>query len=389
MGLTRADISRQWVAQICCALARTSSHVSVQSFRLTELISAQGVISRYASSTRESIVGHRVLTIHWTSALERFEHRVLLKCKAPGPTIRRRIEEVYRKLDPQLADVQALVTPSILDDCHTRELQVYELERPHLQSITPQIYRVWRNDATQVFVIAMELLENVRHLNTLADLDVWTDSDVAHVLTGIAGVHGDFLGAPPQWLVPFQRLHNERLLDYEAALLAYNARTFPDLFDATRTRVLESLLASASSRVRAIAARPLTLIHGDFTPRNICLRSDDNLCAYDWELAQAHLPQRDVCELLCYVLDPKRGWRDDVTVRLLEHYRTCLEKAAGRPIEKPQFRRDLALALAEFCSFKLLVQGVTHQLLGNRYYFERLVHNAFAGVEALGKEAFT
>jgi hypothetical protein len=98
-----------------------------------------------------------------------------------------------------------------------------------------------------------------------------------------------------------------------------------------------------------------------------------------------HLPQRDVCELLCYVLSPRRGWKDEATARLLDGYRTHLEAASGRPIDAAEFRADLALAIQEFCTFKLLVQGITHQLIGNRYYFERLVHNAFDSVEAFAR----
>ena len=97
----------------------------------------------------------------------------------------------------------------------------------------------------------------------------------------------------------------------------------------------------------------------------------------------AHVPQRDVCELLCYVLNPGRGWHDEATARLLDGYRDALARAAGRPIAADEFRHDLALAIGEFATFKLLVQGITHQLLGKRPYFERLVENAFASMEAI------
>lgn len=244
----------------------------------------------------------------------------------------------------------------------------------------------------RIFVIVMELLEGVRHERTLGDLDAWQPADLECAVLQIARMHGEHLGelsatAPPPYLVPFDRLNNARLLDYEAALLAYNAATFPDLFDTGRVRRIESFLASAAERHREIASRPLALIHGDFTPRNVCLRVGGapgalRLCAYDWELAQVHLPQRDVCEFLCYVLNPRQGWKDEATARLLDRYRAHLEAASGRPIRAAEHRRDLALAIQEFCTFKLLVQGITHQLLGNRSYFERLVQNAFDSVEA-------
>jgi thiamine kinase-like enzyme len=380
------------------AAAGSPEDVHVRSFALAELGDAQGVLSRYAPSTREAIVGHRLLTIRWALRGEERTDRVVLKSKAPGAVVRRRLEEVYRRFDPRLAELQHRLDPSILDDVHTRELAVYALESPALRSITPAIHRLWLDPSAGIFVIVMELLDGdgVRHASTLDDLDVWQPDDIEHAVCGIARVHGHHLGtfspaSPPPWLLPFDRLHDARLLDYQAALLAYNAAALPDLFDPPRVRRLEAFLASAPRRRHAIASRPLTLIHGDLTPRNICLRPPGTpqspaphprLCAYDWELAQLHLPARDLCELLCYVLPPQQGWRHEATARLLDRYRAHLAAAAHRPIDAADFRRDLAMALREFCTFKLLVQGITHQLLGKRSYFERLVHNAFDGAAA-------
>lgn len=405
MGLTLDDIDHAWVAGLCRDLAAAAGAgvpaapdaVEVRAFALTELGDAQGVISRYERSTREAIVGHRVLTIRWALRGRELEDRIVLKSKAPGAVIRRRLEEVYGRIDPRLAALQRRLDPSILDDAHTRELQIYALDRPGLRAVTPAIHRVWLDPARQIYAIAMELLEGARHLRTLGDLSAWQPADIDCAVRGIARVHGEHLGelsaaAPPPWLVPFERLHDARLLDYQAALLAYNAAAFPELFGAERVRRLEALLASAPARRRAIASRPLTLIHGDLTPRNVCLRArggagELRLCAYDWELAQAHLPQRDICEFLCYVLEPRQGWRHAATAHLLERYRARLAAAAGRPIDAASFRRDLALALAEFCTFKLLVQGITHQLLGQRGYFERLVANAFDALAAYGADS--
>jgi len=358
MGLTAAALD-----QLCRELAGPG-------YALTELSGAQAVLSRYQRSTEDAIVGHRVLADRW-----------VIKAKAPGRAVRERLEATYRRFDPRLADAQRALSPSLLDDCHTRELAIYELASPALRAIAPAIERVWRDPAADIYVIVMERLTGVRHASTLDDLDVWQPDDIAAALAGIARVHGELLGAPPACVVPFGELHTPSLRAYQAALLRYNADAFPALFDAPRVRRLEALLEATPRRLRAIAQRPLTLIHGDFTPRNICLRADGRLCAYDWELAQAHLPARDVCELLCYVLDPARGWRHPITTRLLEGYRGALAAATGQPIEPEAFVHELALAGAELCTFKLLVQGITHQLLGNRRYFERMVHNAFAFME--------
>ena len=349
MGLTAAALD---------ALGRD---VAGPDYALTSL-DGPGVLSRYQPSSDDAIVGHRVISGRW-----------VVKSKAPGALVRQRLAATYERFDPRLADAQRALSPSLLDDCHTRELAIYAAPSPALRAIAPAIARIWRDDAAQIYVIVMERIAPRDH--------TWAPADLAGALAGIARVHGEWLGRPPACVVPFAALHTPSLLAYEAALLRYNADAFPDLFATPRIRRLEALLASAPDRWRAIAARPLGLIHGDLTPRNACVRRDGRFCAYDWELAQAHLPARDVVEWLCHLLDPAAGWRDPSTTALLAHYRGHLADALGATVTADELRHDLALAAAELCTFKLLVQGITHQLLGDRRYFERMVANAFACLE--------
>ena len=351
MGLTYEHLFA-----LCRELA---GDVTVQ---LSPLGDSHAVMSRYETSTRDTILGLQLLTLG--------DRRLVLKAKAHGRTVRRRLEQVYVRFDAQLAELQHALAPSILDAIHVRELQIYQLPHASVRALAPASDAVWIDHDRDIYAVVMERLDG-----TLDDLDVWEPPAIASALAGIAPVHRELLGAPPAFLVPFEQLHDARLLAYQHALLRYNAMTFPGLFDAQRTRRLDAMLAAAPERRRRITSRPLTLSHGDFTPRNVCLRRDGRPCAYDWELAQAHLPERDVVELLCYTLPPQRGWNDATCGELLAIYRAVLGVGAD------ELRHDLALAIEEFCTFKLLVQGITHQLLGNRRYFERLVQNAFDAIE--------
>lgn len=396
MPLTPRHLHGEWLA----SLGRDLGFSATPSLQLAPLPSRQAVLSRYqpvgseapleASSDDRALTGHTLLTL--TSGAT--TRRLVLKAKLPGALVRQRMEPHYRARDPRLADAQRAVSPSILDDCHLRELALAALPDAALRAHSPRIFRIWRDDQAQIFALVMELLEDVRHADTLRDLDRWTEEDLTCALTGLAAVHGARLSAPGSpplaspSLLPFARLHHPSLLAYQAELLRYNATAFPELFSPARRHRLERLLASAPARHRLIARRPLTLIHGDFTPRNLCLRPRSEglrLCAYDWELAQLHLPARDVVELLAYTLPPASSFKSALAARLLERYRLALIVAsAAAPLElsAAHFARDVALALAELATFKLLVQGITHQLLGERSYFERLVHNTFEGLAA-------
>ncbi len=409
MPLTPRHLHGEWLA----SLGRDLGFSATPSLQLAPLPSRQAVLSRYQPLGSEAALeassddlGDRSLTGHHLLTLTRgaTTRRLVLKAKLPGALVRQRMEPHYRARDPRLADAQRAVSPSILDDCHLRELDLAALSDPALRAHSPRLFRIWRDDHAQIFALVMELIEDVRHADTLRDLDRWTEEDLTCALTGLAAVHGARLSAPGSLplaspsLLPFARLHQPSLLAYQAELVRYNATAFPELVSPVRRRRLERLLAAAPARHGLIASRPLTLIHGDFTPRNLCLRPSSEglrLCAYDWELAQLHLPARDVVEFLAYTLPPVSSFKSALAARLLERYRLALIVAATAAEPSPaapsppllalsaaDFARDVALALAEFATFKLLVQGITHQLLGERAYFERLVHNTFEGLAA-------
>lgn len=89
-----------------------------------------------------------------------------------------------------------------------------------------------------------------------------------------------------------------------------------------------------------LTAAPMTLIHNDCNPRNMCLRkpsapagadryssSSCRLCLYDWELATLDTPQRDVIEFLAFTFKPSTPI--DVWLDAVHFYRSCLEKSTG------------------------------------------------------------
>ena len=106
---------------------------------------------------------------------------------------------------------------------------------------------------------------------------------------------------------------------------------------------------------------PRTLIHNDFNPRNVALRptaEGPQLCAYDWELATLHLPQRDFAEFLSFVLSP------NATEAEVDHYvgvhRRALEEAAGVTISEEDSRFAYRRGLQDFAITRLAMYMMAH-----------------------------
>jgi len=105
-----------------------------------------------------------------------------------------------------------------------------------------------------------------------------------------------------------------------------------------------------------------TLIHNDLNPRNLAFRSTPRgprLCAFDWELATLGPPQRDLAELLCFVLAP--GHAGEQAARYLELHRAELERASGRSIERAAWREGFGFALRDLLLTRLPMYALMHR----------------------------
>ena len=157
---------------------------------------------------------------------------------------------------------------------------------------------------------------------------------------------------------------------------------------------------------QVIESFPRTLVHYDFTPRNVCIRkreipmsdkqsefiTESKLhrvsCVYDWEMATIHAPQHDVVEFLTFVLPAK----SDVTTRtnFVRFYQEQLEKFSRRTFDSEQFMDVFNAVSCVYALHQLSLKTITHSVT-RLPYFERAVqsHMGFLeDLEAMGRLDF-
>jgi aminoglycoside phosphotransferase (APT) family kinase protein len=136
----------------------------------------------------------------------------------------------------------------------------------------------------------------------------------------------------------------------------------------------ERLVDGTAGWSAALAAQPQTLIHNDFNPRNIAIRRAPapdgradglRLCAYDWELATLGAPQRDLAELLCFVLTPATT-RAEVA-RWLDAHREALAVATGRAVDADEWEHGFRAALGELLVDRLSMYAMVHRVRAQRF----------------------
>ncbi|KAI1316677.1 hypothetical protein EDD11_009633 [Mortierella claussenii] len=205
---------------------------------------------------------------------------------------------------------------------HIREIELAELAWQvggAMSRISTKVYNVLRNDAQQLYALCLEYLNpamgNVSHMNsTNQALECWSSDNIHLVLRDLASFHAQFLGQEDRVMGmsflenPTRDIMKVLRPAYEA-MVRTNRKNEPGLFSKDLSDAMLEFLKHSDEHWALLERSPRTLIHGDFNTRNICLRVDPStgaqtLCAYDWELACCHVPQRDVVEFLSFVLPP-------------------------------------------------------------------------------------
>ena len=255
--------------------------------------------------------------------------------------------------------------------CHRRELAVASLTDDAFTRIAPRTAGTLADPDREVFVLAMEWVEDATHVGTAGDPSAWDEAAIGVVLRDLAPFHALHLGRTDGLA---ERLHaaertagqTARLAPLWHALAEHGAREFPALYPPKRARLIHTLIDAIPSWWPALEAQPRTLVHNDFNPRNLCLRRPvdqegapgPRLCAYDWELAAVHAPQHDLAEFLAFALPPdtpravRWGWVD--------RYREHLERAADRSFDPQRFRDGFDLASADLLVGRMGLYAMAH-----------------------------
>ncbi|WP_397518889.1 phosphotransferase [Rhodococcus pyridinivorans] len=253
-------------------------------------------------------------------------------------------------------------------DTHTRELAVYRNANKPMLQVMPELYGLVEDPSREVYALLMERLgADMILTGSTRPSEDWKPHHVHAAIEGIASVHAAWLGREAElisagWLGDIQTAHRAGLMrPLWKALVEHNSEEYPTWISARDARRLIEIIDGIPDWWPKIEQAPRTLVHGDFNPRNIGLRAMDlSLVAYDWELATLHLPQRDLVELLSFVLTPEAT--ADAVFDLIERHR----RAVGHDDSNAEsWFEQYRLALWDFTTtrLQLYIMADTHQAL--------------------------
>ncbi|HEY2515656.1 MAG TPA: phosphotransferase [Polyangiaceae bacterium] len=272
--------------------------------------------------------------------------------------------------------------------CHLRELAIYAQTDPRFRDHAPRCYETFRDERREAYVLVLERLTGVTHLDQADDPVNWNSKAIERALQGIAEVHAIWMGREPELLAqpwigePHTTRSMHELRDLWGSLATHAAGEFPELITPERLELLRRMIRSVAHWWPTLESLPRTLIHGDFNPRNVCLR-DGRLCAYDWELATIQVPQRDVAELLAFVLHPNAE-RAEIEA-WISYSHEAEERACGHALETEAYRRGFVLSLRDFAVNRLMLYLMAHTF--KQYKFlPRVVETLFRMLDVVDQE---
>ncbi len=152
------------------------------------------------------------------------------------------------------------------------------------------------------------------------------------------------------------------------ALASHATPYLTEWADASMVRSQRALVESVGDWWPSLEASPRTLIHNDFSPRNVAIRGVGGLlrlCAYDWELATLGAPQCDLAHFLCFLLDPAASG-DEIALHV-ERHRAALAGAAGTPIDRRAWKIGFGAALADLLINRLMFYVMMHRVRPLRF----------------------
>jgi hypothetical protein len=248
-----------------------------------------------------------------------------------------------------------------LDHTGPRESHIYRLASttPALRRVLPRCYGFADDAANGEHALFLELLTGVARLDATGAQTDWPADAIDGALRAAAGWHAAFWDRTEPDLAWAGPRPTTQAMVADAPLwrgLLQDARArFPYMVTDKAWR-RRHLLIDTLPRWHPVKDQcPATLVHDDFNQRNIGFRPD--VVVLDWELAQRNTAQRDLVELLTFVL-PSGAHRAEIDGHVETHRRALLDAGVTKGIDRDLwfegFRCELKVEAINRVAYQLL-----------------------------------
>ena len=340
-----------------------------------------GILTDLTSKISKKVIGFVQANIVTSQGNE---YQVLLKSKALGDEVLDGLHFMASNVNVDLADILTKYY-NVLEykNNHIKEIMVYEALHNLNYRFMPALYGTKNDDKREIYLLIMERLQskNMLLLNSEDTPEKWSIPVLKKVVDAIHIAHASFQFSK-------NNIEHIEVFDITKAIELYQAfinlnRIDYAYFDLD-FRFEE--LADYVSNWAELGYKPkgkLTVIHNDFNPRNVAVRSNGDPCIYDWELATYGLPQRDIFEFLAFSLTS--NFNKTELFDLLKHHYALVKIINDENYSWFDYLYDFELSGRAFLVSRVNFY-LTGSILVNYAFIERVFKTSFSILDGIKKE---
>jgi len=248
---------------------------------------------------------------------------LLIKSKGTDKETIKGLHLMAASINPALSDLISEYQDQLeYINSHEKELSLpLYLFANHLHS-SPQFYGTYRNTEREIYLLCQERLleEEMLLMDSENKPELWTNEIIKKTINAIDQIHKNYLlesaKAKPKELMEFSIMGAIPL--YKKMIAIISAEDGTGRFD-----ILSQFLADLENE-SVVYLTKKTIVHNDFSPRNIAVRRNGEIVIYDWELAVLNYPQRDIIELLAFTFEADFD-KSELIVYLRHHFNLSAE----------------------------------------------------------------
>lgn len=226
---------------------------------------------------------------------------ILVKSKGTDKEMIKGLHLMAASINPELSDLISAYKEHLeYINSNEKELAIPEFLHANGLDCTPKFYGAYRNSQREIYLLCQERLlkEDVLLMDSENSPERWTENIIKNTINVIHQVHTAFLEdktkKKPTGLMEFDIKKAIPLYQKMIDIIAAEDKT-------GKYRILSKYLNDLSENTSENSVSK-TLVHNDFSPRNIAVRKNGDIAIYDWELAVLNYPHRDIIELLGFTL---------------------------------------------------------------------------------------
>jgi hydroxymethylglutaryl-CoA reductase (NADPH) len=341
-----------------------------------------GILTDLTKKITKKAIGFIQADIHTADGKE---YPLLLKSKALGKEVLDGLHFMASNVSVDLADILSKHYHVLeYKDNHTKEIDVYEALQQIGYPFMPVLYGIKKDKDREVYMIIMERLASNKMLliNSESTPEKWSTSIIKKTIDSIHMVHTNFQYETNK-IESIAVFDIEKALELYTAFVALNRKDYDYLNADHRFDELTDFINNWSKNGYQPKSK-MTLIHNDFNPRNIAIKTNGDPCIYDWELATYGIPHRDIFELLAFTL--VSNFKSSDLVALLKHHFALVQSLNNEDYSWSDYLYDFKLGGQAFLISRVNFY-LTGSILMNYPFIERVFTTSFKMLDTLKKIA--